>query len=287
VARGEKAGAINSAAQPIFDSADVFRAWQPLITKPETSWDYEVGVNTNWFDNTFFANINVYWTDLYNFQTGLIDSSYRDSTGQPIRVNYLGNAPHARLRGIELTGRWNPIERLWFNFNGAYTEARWVDFANAPPPADWLWTTAAPPDFAPAPLTLSRSNTRWEALPLWTFNIGVNYEHPLGPVLDDLGPGWEKPFTAFYYVNLAWQDKTQLTDPASVFQFWQPAYSIVNAGIGLRTDDDSLALSVWSKNLFDMRPVYSWSPGDPNNPATFGLPTRPRIFGATLLVKFD
>jgi iron complex outermembrane receptor protein len=124
-------------------------------------------------------------------------------------------------------------------------------------------------------------------VPKWSVNIGVNYEHPLGAIFSDFGPGWEAPVTGFGYLNLAWQDKTQLTDPNSILQYWQPAYSIVNGGVGLRTSDERYSVAIWSKNIFDERPVFSWTPGDPSNPATLGLPVRPRIFGGTLLVKLE
>nr|WP_026191395.1 TonB-dependent receptor [Methylosinus sp. LW4] len=283
VARGEKSGAINNAAQPILDGSLNFKGWQPLITKPETSWDYEIGLNTNWLDNRLVANFNFYWNDIYNFQTSLTDASYADSTGQPIRTSYLGNVGHLRLRGFEFVGRWSPLERLWLSFNGAYTEARWIDYANATPPADWIWPATA--GSLAAPLTLSRSNTRWENLPIWSFNVGANYDQPLGALFRDFGTEWDRPVTGFGYVNVAWQDKTQLTDPHSVFQFWQPPFAIVNAGLGLRTDDERYSLSVWAKNVFDERPIYSWSPGDASNPASVGLPIRPRTYGGTLRVK--
>ncbi|WP_018267034.1 TonB-dependent receptor [Methylosinus sp. LW4] len=283
VARGEKSGAINNSAQPILDSALNFKGWQPLVTKPETSWDYELGVNTSWLDDRLIANFNVYWNDIYNFQTSLTDASYTDSTGQPIRTSYLGNVGHLRLRGFEFVGRWSPVERLWLSFNGAYTEARWIDYANATPPTDWIWPTTA--GSLSAPLTLSRSNTRWENLPLWSFNVGATYDQPLGPLLRGFGPEWDRSITGFGYVNLAWQDKTQLTDPHSVLQYWQPPFAIVNAGLGLRTDDEQYSLSIWAKNVFDERPLYSWSPGDASNPTTIGLPSQPRVFGGTLRVK--
>ncbi|WP_084570385.1 TonB-dependent receptor [Methylosinus sp. PW1] len=286
VGRGEKAAAVNDRAQPIW-SGTTFKGFQPLFTRAETSWDYELGAKTNWLDGKLIANVSLYWADIFDFQANMVDTSYTDATGQPLRQTYLGSVPHVRLRGVEFTGRFSPIERLWISFNGAYTEARYIDYANAAPPADWIWSTPSPTPvgFIRAPLTLSRSNSRWENLPKWAVNIGATYDHPLGPALRDLGPFWDRPVTAFGYANLAWQDRTQLTSPWSVRQYWQPAYSIVNAGLGLRTDDERYSLSIWAKNVFDQRYITAWSPGSSTTATTIQLQDFPRSVGGTLLVK--
>jgi iron complex outermembrane receptor protein len=287
---GEKAGAASTATRPIIDDKGNFKSQPPVIGKPAVSWDYEIGVKTNWLDGTLILNANLYWNDIYNFHAILADTTQANSLGDAIRVNYLGNVPHVRLRGAEFDGRWRPIERLWINFTGAYTEARYLDFANAPPPNDWLWPTPnpAPADFIRAPKALSRSNSRLEGLPWWSFNIGFNYDYPLGNALRDLGEWVDRPVTAFAYANASWFDKSQLTNPWSIFQYWQPAYAIVNAGVGLRADDNRYSLGLWVKNIADERPILSWSPGSASTPATVGIPTSPnfpRRFGATLLVK--
>lgn len=288
VGRGEKAPAINTSARPI-NVGTAFKGFQPLFTRAESNWDYELGVKTNWLDGALIANFNVYWTDIFNFQANQVDTSFTDATGQPVRQTYLGSVPHVRLRGFEFTGRWNPVERLFFSFNGAYTDARYVEFPNAAPPADWTWPrpSTAPAGFVAAPLTLSRSNSRWESLPKWAFNVGVNYSTPIGAPLRGAGDWFEKSLTAFGYANFAWQDKMQLTNPWSLLQYWQPAYSIVNAGVGVRTEDERYSLNVWAKNIFDTRYVTAWSPGDANTPATVTLLQQPRTFGGTLRVALD
>ena len=287
VGRGEKAGAVNTSAQPILDGKSNFKGWQPVITKPEVSWDYEIGAKTNWFDGALVANINFYWNDIYNFQTNLTDTSYKDSLGQPIRTTYLGTANHVQLRGVEIDGRWTPLEGLSFSYSGARTDARWLDFANAATPADWLWPRPAnpPAGFLSAPPTLSRSNSRWELVPLWSFNIGVNYERPLGPLFRDLGEWANQSITGFFYANAAWQDKVLLTHPYAVFQYWTSPYTRTNVGFGIKSDDERYALSVWVKNLFDNRPFTAWAPGNATTPATIGWPNDPRTFGGTMLVK--
>lgn len=283
VARGEKSGATNTDAQPILDDKGNFKQFQPLITKPEVSWDYELGVKTNWFDNRLIANVNVYWNDIFNYQAQLVNTDYTDSTGQVLRRNYLGNIGHVRLRGVEVDARWTPVERLWLTFNGAYAEARYVEFEKSPPPADWLWPTVAGQIVAPA--SLSRNNSRFENFPIWSFNAGANYEYPLGAFFSAFGDWANRPVTGVFYVNVSWRDKQRLTNPYSVFQYWQPAYALVNAGVGLRTDDDVYNLMLWTKNLFDERYFGSWSPGSVTTAATVGLPAQPRTFGGTLTVK--
>lgn len=283
VARGEKSGATNTDAQPILDDKNNFKQFQPVITKPEVSWDYEFGVKTNWLDNRLIVNANVYWNDIFNYQAQLVNTDYLDSTGQVLRRNYLGNIGHVRLRGIELDARWSPVERLWLTLNGAYAEARYINFDKSPPPADWLWPTVAGQPAAPA--SLNRDNSRFENFPLWSFNAGANYELPLGNLFADVG-GWaNRPVTGILYANLSWRDKQRLTNPYSVFQYWQPAYALVNAGAGLRADDESWQLMFWTKNLFDQRYVTAWSPGSVTTAATVTLQAQPRTFGGTLTVK--
>ncbi|WP_084570499.1 TonB-dependent receptor [Methylosinus sp. PW1] len=290
VGRAEKAGAVNTSANPRYtlkNGVYTFNSFPTVITKPETSWDYEIGFKSNWLDNHFLFNATFYWNDFYNFQTNVVDGDSRDQDGTPLGLTTLGNAEHARIRGIELDGRWSPIERLWITFNAAFSDARWVSWPDAGAPSDWAWSSGN----VAAPKSLSLSNTRWQGVPLWTFNIGANYEQPLGAVLAGVGgfgsfDDWtSKPLTAFGYFNVNWQDKTQLTNPWSVLQYWQGSYAIVNVGVGIRTDDDKYSLSFWAKNIGDERPFNSWDAGTATVPARVGLTRWPATFGGAFRVK--
>ena len=293
VGRGEKAGAVNVSALPIFNSASQFQGFQPVITKAEYSWDYEIGAKTKWLDEKLIFTPNFYWTDIFNSQANIADASYTNANGTPLATTYLGTVPHVRLRGWEFAGRYSPFENLWLTFNGAYTDARYIDYPDAPPPNAWLWTTnvATPLGVVSHPLTLSLSNTRFTGLPKWTFNLGANYERKVGKVLETVGGFWgEQNYTAYGWWNFAFFDTVQFTNPWSLIQYWQSPYTIVNAGVGLRTDDKRYALELWVKNLFDTRyiaPNGSWTQGTATAPASYTIQAQPRYFGLTFRAQLD
>jgi len=294
VGRGEKAGAVNTSSVPIWDSAKNFLGFQPIVTKAEYNWDYEIGAKTNWFDEKLILSTDFYWTDIFNFQANVVDSSdYINSNGQPLAVSFLGTIPHIRLRGWEFAGRYSPIENLWLSFNGAYTDARYIDYPNSGVPGDWNWTSNVPTPLGVVskPTYLPLSNSRFTGLPKWTFNLGANYEHKVGKVLESVGGFWgEQDYTAYGYWNLAFNDRIQYTNPWSLIQYWQPVYTIVNAGVGLRTDDKRYSLELWVKNLFDTRyisPNGSWSQGSATAPASFSIQAQPRYFGLTFRAQLD
>lgn len=291
VARGEKSGAVNTQALPILNSAGVFQAWQPVIIKPEVSWDYELGLKTNWLDNKLILNGNFYWNDIYNFQSILVNTDYTDVTGVPIRKNYLGNIGHVRLRGFEFDGRWSPIDRLWITYSGAYTRAQYIDYEKAAPPSEWQWPAAnniggyASPAYIPLTgHSITGGVSGNNPVAPFSFNIGFNHEYPLGSFFRDAG--YAGPVTLFSYANAAWRAKTQLSSPVSVYYLYMPSYTILNAGVGLKTDDETYSFNLWVRNLANDRIVIAQSVGNPTTATSLTYDAyNPRTFGATLRVK--
>jgi iron complex outermembrane receptor protein len=283
VGRGDKPPSVNTQATGVYSYNSATGAFsvapfaQPF-DKSETSWDYELGAKTNWFGKTLFSNVNLYWNDLYNFQI----SQTRTIATSPVTVTqaYLGNAPHVRLRGVEFVQRWEPFEHLTLNLNGAYTEARYISYADSPSPVDWTFTGA--------PATLSLSNTRVTGLPWWQINGGYAYHVPIGRAFSALG-GWpgDQSYTFFHYTNASWYDKAQYTNPWSLIQYWQPAYVMFDSGFGFHTDDRRFQVTLWGKNLFNNRPWTSWSPGSSSAPTTVGISTSgSRLLGVTSSYTF-
>jgi iron complex outermembrane receptor protein len=118
----------------------------------------------------------------------------------------------------------------------------------------------------------------------YSFNVGFNYEHPLGRALANWG--YDKPVTVFGYSNLVWKYKTQLSEEFSNYFQQQPSYSLINAGIGLKTDDGRYSFNLWVKNLADTRYIIGQSIGSPSAAGSVSFGEQdPRTFGGTLRVK--
>jgi outer membrane receptor protein involved in Fe transport len=281
---GDKAPAINTSAAPVYANG-VLQLVTPLVTKPTESWDYEIGVKTNWFDGQFVSNINFYWNDLWNFQAAAV-LPYTTSAGDLAYASYLSNVPHVRLRGVEVIERWDPpfIQGLDIHGSGSINDVRYVSYPTAPPPTD--------DTYAGGPSSVNESGQRFVGVPRYTFNIGLDYQHPAGQIFRGIGDwaqnhdGWTaNSYTAFGYGNVAWFGRTPLTDALANYQYNQSAYSIVNMGVGIRTDDKNYTFTLWTKNLFNARPFTAFTVGSATTPAAVGLTTQgPRYFGATLLV---
>ena len=177
-------------------------------------------------------------------------------------------------------------------FRGDHRRALRVLHEAAAPP-EWQWPATSNINGVAAPNYISLSGQRITGgvsgnnpISPYSFNIGFNHEYPLGAIFRDFGPGYAVPVTLFSYANAAWRYKAQLSSPVSIYYLAQPTYTLLNAGVGLKTDDERYSFNFWVKNLFDERVLLAQSFGNPTTaPSLTFDATNPRTFGATLRVK--
>ncbi|WP_374545579.1 TonB-dependent receptor [Rhodoblastus sp.] len=287
VGRGVKSGAANTAAVPLYYTNTSFNTnnqvypivgYMPPITQPEVSLDYEIGFKSQWWDNKLQVNANAYWNDIYNFQAVLNQNyTFVDSSGNTniVSKSYLGNIPQVRLMGVELDGRYSPLENLWINVAAAYNGAWYISYPNATPPADY---SAAYPT---AQLNLA-GVTILNVTP-YSFGIGANYEYSVGSYFGESIKGYvwgNQFFKSLTYFSLG---------PAYTrYVLEQGSYSIFNAGFGFKTADEKYDISVWAKNLFDRRAMNSQALSTSGTTLAYGTVTwvDPLTVGATLRTKF-
>lgn len=87
----------------------------PSAYKSDTLWAYEVGLRTQWLDNTLLADVTPFQINWTNPQL-----QQSDSTGLG---SYFDNVGGSRVRGVEAAIRYRtPLPGLVFSFSGSYVD---------------------------------------------------------------------------------------------------------------------------------------------------------------------
>ncbi len=248
VSHGEKSGGINTTAAPGI----------PVIIKPERATDYEVGLKTAWLSGRLIANLNLYWNDISDYQ-----ASSAVTTGPTTKI-FLTNAARVRQRGIELETTYAPLDNLTISLSGAYNDATFVSYNNAPAPIELTNVTKS----------VDLSGYQLPGAPVWNVQLGINYQVPL-----------DEDFVGFAYLNQTFRSKVAVYNPVSPYA-WQGANGLTNLGFGVRTADGRYSLRVWSKNLTDQRYLIGIGGASAITPV-IGVLGDPRTFGITFGVHVD
>ncbi|RVT93241.1 TonB-dependent receptor [Sphingomonas crocodyli] len=190
--------------------------------KPEKIDAYEFGVKHS--SNAITANMSIFYYDYQQLQL-----QTRSATGLAMILN----AADATIYGLDadLTYRITPAFRV--RFAGAYTNAKYGSFVNAP-----FFAPANAPAGGNIQFTGDATDNPLVRTPKFTGNVGVNYDR-------ELANGDKLGFSATYYYNsgFAWTVDNRSR---------QSEYSLVNAEVSY-TLQDSLKLSVWGRNLTNTR----------------------------------
>jgi iron complex outermembrane receptor protein len=86
-----------------------------LAYEPDSLWNYEAGVKSQWFERRLTLNAAAYQIDWNNLQI--------TATSANGAFSYLTNAGKARIRGLEVEAVARPIEGLTLNATAAFVNA--------------------------------------------------------------------------------------------------------------------------------------------------------------------
>jgi iron complex outermembrane receptor protein len=203
--------------------------------KPERSRDKELGIRSQFFDRRLTLNLT------------LFDTNFRDLQAQTIEFlpdgsfNYrLTNVGRLNTKGVELETAARIGEDLNLNGGVTYLDAKYDQFDAA---QCYLQQTAAQGCIStPLNGTVIRrqnlSGTTAIQAPKWKLNIGGDYSPALTDNLRAVVQGnWQYQSSIYF----------QPRDPET----FQPAYSIVNVGLGVRETDRRWEIVAFVNNLFD------------------------------------
>ena len=255
-ARGAKAGGINESVPAAHLSAS------SLYVSPETANDYELGLKSTWLDQHLLFNVNLFWTDVKDYQ-----ATQLEQTTPGVFVQTLSNIGGVRTRGVETEFTAKPVDWLAFDLNASYNDAVYTSYANAPCSIE---ATLA------KEVTCNLTGQQVVGAPRWVVNPDLNLSR-------DLGGG----LSGYALAGYSWRSSFFGTPDNSEYGLVK-AYGLLNLRLGLRGELGSKAkwdASVWADNALDRRYLVGGVTGP-----TFGayslFPGNPRFWGATARVEF-
>jgi iron complex outermembrane receptor protein len=151
-ARSYKSGGINLSGLPLDGASNPILS--AATVKPEKVNHYELGLKTQLADRRITLNLAAFWTEISDYQATVTNGQLGVLRG------YLANAGKVRTRGLEFDSAFRPSSRFSVYANGAYTDAKYVKFVDAPCPPELSGGTTATAGQTPsAPGTAGRIAT--------------------------------------------------------------------------------------------------------------------------------
>jgi outer membrane receptor protein involved in Fe transport len=229
---------------------------------PDTVQNYEAGLKSQWFDKRMTLNVDYYhmiWNDIQ------VSGATPDGL-----FDYTTNAGRAGVDGVEFEMYGRPVSGLQLGVTYGFTDAR---------------LTASEP-FVPGTTESGFAGDPIPAVPKQAANVSVDYTKPLSDGLasrlhaDYQYVGQSQNLFSQYLAN---PTSGLLTTTPDKFFYNQPAYSVVNARLGLEAA--RWKASVFANNLFDRRGVTDIF-ADVFRPNGYTYYIMPRVVGLTLSVSF-
>lgn len=280
-ARSYKSGGINLSGLPLDGQNNPILATQTV--RPEKVNHFELGLKTQFADRRATVNIAGFWTEIGDYQ----------ATVNNLQVNvlrgYLANAGRVRTRGIEIDSAFRPTQRFNVYANGAFTDARYTRFTNAPCPPELSGGTALPVVNGRIVGTPAAAGTPGNSLPYcdisgqWlpgvsrgAFSYGAEYDLPATVAGADgqFYLGYDGSYRSRFSSNPSRSAYTDID-----------GYSLSNLRAGFKAPG-KLNAFVWVRNLFDHDYYELLATQSGSTGLIVGQPGDPRTYGFTISKSF-
>ena len=248
------------------------------VVKPESVNHFEAGVKTQFWDRKGTFNLTAFRTDIKNYQATVTNGQLGVLRG------YLANAGKVRSQGLEADFKIRTSNRFGAYLNGAYTDAKYATFVDAPcPPELSGGTTVGTGQTPSAPGTpggLSPANCdiSGQALPgvsKWAVSYGAEVNSPLTLLATDgqIYVGFDGNYRSGFSSN-----------PSPSIYTNVDGYALSNFRVGFRSDN--FDIYGWVRNIFDVHYFELLQVAPSNVGLIAGQPGDPRTLGATIKVDF-
>ena len=282
-ARSFKTGGINLNGVPADANGAPIQAAATI--KPEKVDHFEVGIKTQIWDRKATFNLTGFWTNIKDFQANVSNGQFGTVRG------YLANADKVRTRGIEADVSVRPSERFNAYVSGAYTDAKYVKFCDAPPPPElsggttlaatgpctYSGTISAPgTPGGTSPPFVDASGQVLPGISKWALSWGAEANIP-NTLL-----GQEGQFYVGY--DASYRSRWSSNPTPSIYTSVK-GYSIQNFRGGFRTE--RFDVFAWVRNAFDQNYIDLLLAGTGGNTGLIAAQVGdPRTFGGTIKFNF-
>jgi len=256
-ARSFKSGGINLSGLPL-NSTNTAVDLTTQTVKPEKVNHFEIGLKSQFLDRRLTVNLAGYWDVINDYQATVNNNAINVIRG------YLANAGQVRVRGVEFDSSFRPSERLNLYFNGAYTDATYTRFTNAPCPPELSGGTNSP-------ASCDISGQVLPGISKWALSFGGEVNKPVGG--GEVYFGYDGSYRTRFSSN-----------PSPSAYTWIEGYSLSNFRLGFRKG--GFNVFGWVRNAFEHHYYELLSVQSGSTGLIVGQPGDPRTFGATISKKF-
>lgn len=256
-----KSGGINQNGVPADSNNNPILAAATI--KPESVQHFELGVKSQFWGRRATLNLSVFRTDIKDYQANVNNGQFGVLRG------YLANAGKVRTQGIEADLSVRPSERFNAYANGAYTDATYKEFVDAPCPPELSGGSSSPAN-------CDISGQRLPGVSKWAFSFGAEANVPSSLF------GQNGQFYLGYDGNYR---SSFSSNPTPSAYTWIDGYALSNFRAGFRSDS-GFEVYGWVRNAFDRKYMDQLFVGPGNTGLITGLPGDPRTWGGTIKARF-
>ncbi len=253
-----KPSGVNVGGLPTINNAP---ALDLAVIAPEKTKHYEFGAKTNPVEN-LTVNVTLHNSDIDDYQTNV------QSPDPGVNRGYLATAEKVNVKGVELDANYLAGKNFSFYLSGAYTDAKYVKFTNAPLPLELTGLTVN----GTAVYFEDISGTQLPGVSKWSTSAGGEYATDAKFIsgntkffvgLDDFFRSrFSSSPTPSAYLNIA-------------------GYTLVNARLGFKATH-GVSAYVWGRNIFNQNYFEQLLPATGNAGQYAGVLGDQRTFGITL-----
>lgn len=277
-AKSFKTLGINQNGLPL--NADNTVNYDAGTVKPEGVNHYEIGLKTQFFDRRATFNLTAFRTDISNFQATVNGGQFGTVRG------YLANAEKVRSQGIEADFKIVASDRFTAYANGAYTDAQYKKFTNAPCPPELsggtLQPANVPADYSqpgvPGALSPRQCDISGADLPgvsKWAFSYGAEINQPVTLLA--------KEGQVYFGVDGNYRSRWNSNASPSIYTNVK-GYALTNFRAGFR--GEGFDIFGWVRNALDVDYIETLQVAPGNTGLIAGQPGDPQTWGGTIKFSF-